>query len=663
MEMNVTGTLLATYGFRTTKVWDTSSGKCKLSVQNVESRPRPLAMRFTNNSTMLHIGSDDRRLRSLDLNNNSPTWQLVAKLEEPENEDQILNAPNQMALNKNGSLIAVAHRLHPLSAWETDGPEHIGYCWRKREEMTKDDIIEVVWHPHDPEVLGLYYDGVVFKWRPYTDESAEISTGATKLAMSRDGDLFATGDAYGTVKVYTVSDFSLLYRLASQDSIFGLAFSPDSRRLYDVRGYYGNAWEPTALTKYADQTSKESDSDTFSLGRSSTISMSVSQNVDPITVISASPIGRLYCYGTEKGTVRLHDTQRGNLGDIYTSKSFLSVEKMSWSDDGQLLCFSDSSKKVFIMSMTGSGTDLDSGVEEKAQIPMKSSTNGSILQLQFHPDSSRLLVRTVSTICIISLASFSVANSADMDTTGCHWITHPRDPALIVGVGSSVLHILDWDLNKLQTSRFEKRPQGNLPDTLESTPAEDVVDRVVVTQDKKHLLVQTSPRAQKTRKSLLYFDTSSFATVDTVMQTDNSHAAEPVLIKPTILSTDMAAQIVAPLSFLSDDRLIFLSRTFSIFSWQLSPSTLAGSFSSPPSLMLMPSGPVASTKGPTGHRKPPTNNDGKMASDRSIKELFSLPGDWISREAQTLCGIWSKERSLLYPRNGELAVVRSITLA
>jgi len=73
MELNSTGTLLATYGYRTTKVWEISTGS-KMSIGNIESRPGPLAMLLTNNSTMLLVGADDRRIRSLDFNQTSPTW-------------------------------------------------------------------------------------------------------------------------------------------------------------------------------------------------------------------------------------------------------------------------------------------------------------------------------------------------------------------------------------------------------------------------------------------------------------------------------------------------------------------------------------------------------------------------------------------------------------
>lgn len=82
---------------------------------------------------------------------------------------------------------------------------------------------------------------MVFKWRAYDDETDEIATEASRLAISKDENIFVTGDVRGTVKMYTKSDLCLLYQLVSEDSVLSLAFSPDLRRFYDVRGYYGNA--------------------------------------------------------------------------------------------------------------------------------------------------------------------------------------------------------------------------------------------------------------------------------------------------------------------------------------------------------------------------------------------------------------------------------------
>lgn len=630
MEMNSTGTLLATYGYLTTKIWETSTGKCNLSVKNIESRPRPLAMLLSDNSTTLLVGMDDRRIRSLDLKQTSPAWQLVAELEEPELEGHFLNSSNHMALNKDGSLIAVSYRGHPLSAWETDGPEHIGHCWRKREEVSRGEVIEAVWHPHDPEVLGLYIEGVVFKWRPYEDKTDEIATGASRLALSTDGNLFATGDVRGTVKVYTTSDFGLLYQLASEDTVFGLAFSPDLRRFYDIRGHYGNAWEPNALMRYAEQRGKDSKSggETASFARNSTASESWSARIDSITILACSPIGRLYCCGTENGTVRLYDTQRGRLADLYISKSFLSIEQMSWSNDGRFLCFCDSSKKIIILSIHHHASNSDPTVETKSEVPTKNNLEGPILQLLFHPDSSFLLVRSSATIGIISLASSSLMETLALPTAETRWIIHPHDSSLIVGLSPNAVKVLDWTLAELQSFRLES-PHHHSESTNSGSPiGQDAVDRVLVTYDKKYILVQMSHSNHNSRDTtFLYFETSRCFTSTAAI--DRREAA--MSITPTVLPQNLSSQIALALSFLSGDKLIFLSRTFSICAWRVP----------------FHSGPLRASK-----------DD----AEDGIKTLFSLPGDWISRDCLALCTIWGGEKSLLCPRNGEVAVVRCAAL-
>ena len=660
MELNSTGTLLATYGYRTTKLWEVSTGICKMSVENIESRPRPLAMLLANNSTMLLVGTDDRRIRSLDLNRTSPTWHLVGQLEEPELEGHFLNSSNYMALNSDGSLIAVAYRGHPLSAWETDGPVHIGHCWRRRDEVARGEVIEAVWHPHYPEVLGLYIEGVVFKWRPHDGNTEEIATGASRLAISRDGDLFATGDVRGTVKVYTTSDFFLLYQMTSEEPLLGLSFSPDLNRFYDIRGYYGNAWEPNALMRFVEQRGKgiESGSETESLAQSLTVSEWRSRRIDSVTVLAGSPIGFFYCCGTEKGTVTLHGTQGGRLADLHVSKSFLSVEQMSWSNDGRYLGFCDSSKRVIIISLMASAGILEPLVETRTELSMKHNTNGPILQLLFHPNSNQLLVFSSSTICTISLISSSVTQLLEWHTAVCKWIIHPQDPALIIGVGSDTIRILDWSLAELQIYRFEYPYNRNMTLNPEGLLNQNTVDRVLVTHDKKHVLVQISSLSPNTKeKTFVYFETPTCSTSAAATPGIDEDRGSTAII-PFIIPKSISSQIDLVLSFLSHDNLIFLSRTFSICSWKL-PLRSGPSLSSSVPGFSFNNKAKATTDLTTPFNHHYVIND--TAVD-VVKPLFSLPGDWISRDCLALCSIWGVERSLLCPRNGEVAVVRCAAL-
>lgn len=638
MELSSSAKLLATYGYRTVKIWELPSGRCKHIIPNIESKPRPLAMRFCRNNKTLLVGMDDRNVRSLDLSQPEPSWKLKAELEEMEIDGHFLNAANYMALNKDGSLIAIAYRGHPLSAWETEGPTHIGHCWRKRDELARGEVIEAIWHPFNAQIIGLYIEGVVFKWNPYDGEVDEIPTGASKLALSTDGSLFVTGDVHGKVKVYTTAGFGLLYQLASQDSVFGLAFSPDSSRFYDIRGYYVTTWEPNVLTEFMEREDKDLDSlsETDSLAQSSSNFPNTALRVDAITALAASPAGSLYCYGTDKGTVSLSSVQKGRMGDIHTTKAFFSIERMIWSDDGKHLAFSDSSKKIFVVGMGGSPGSV---AEQKVEVSLKSSAEGPILQLAFSPDSTHLFVHSLGAVHTICVASSSLVRSLELDEGKVTWIQHPWDSHRQLGFGLKAVYLLGWDFSKLQSFSYD------LPPHLENSMERSQVDTAIPTNDKKQVLVMFSVcDTRSSEKIVCSFETASITTQSASEDLELKDKETPKSITPKILPQGMSSEITTILSFISQNRLVFLSRDFSICSWQYHPG----------SKVSHPIGPRTEAFS--------TSSATKVASN-PVKEIFYLPSDWVSKDCAELCTSWKKERSILFPRNGEVAVVRCAGLA
>lgn len=196
------------------------------------------------------------------------------------------------------------------------------------------------------EALGLYLEGTLFKWHPYEDGSKELRTGANKLVVSRDGSLCATGDANGTIKISGTADFTMLYQLSSQDPVLHLSFSTDYRRLYDVRGTYGDVLEPDSLVRLADSSeltnhSSDAASDTESLARASLRPEHWFDKIDTVTALAAQPVGPLYCYGSEEGIAVLCEVGRGKIEELERSKSYMSIEQVSWSEDGRFVAIAD----------------------------------------------------------------------------------------------------------------------------------------------------------------------------------------------------------------------------------------------------------------------------------------------------------------------------------
>lgn len=263
IHLNNSGSLLLSYGYLTTRVWDLTTGDCVKALKNPARRPRPHTIQFIDDDCAVLVGGEDRCVRAFSLDEEGDSrWHIKANIEEQSLEGTTLNFPMCSELSPDGTMIAFGYRSYPLTVWELEPPMLVGQCSLELDatDMTVQDstfgeVFRVTWHPLSDErqVFGLTQIGLLFKWSPYDDwPSATVQTGAQNMNVSEDGSLIATGDAVGAVKVFATADLSLLYQLSSQDPVMCITFSTDARRLYDVRGRYGNVWQPNTLARLAE---------------------------------------------------------------------------------------------------------------------------------------------------------------------------------------------------------------------------------------------------------------------------------------------------------------------------------------------------------------------------------------------------------------------------
>ncbi|KAJ5740561.1 hypothetical protein N7493_000433 [Penicillium malachiteum] len=409
--------------------------------------------------------------------------------------------------------------------------------------------------------------------------------------------------------------------------------------------------------RYAERLEKgpDSDSETDSLGQSNTLCTVSSKRVDPITVLAASPLGRFYCCGTEHEFVRLFDIQDSKVSDIHDSNSFLSIEHIVWSHNAQFICFSDSSKNIFAASISTSNSMT---VEIVAKIFMKSSTAGPITQLLFHPDSSRIHLSTLTTVFVLSIPSGSVTHSLELSFDVCKWGFHPHDQTIVLGFEPSSIIKCDWTLNKINTFRFQF--PDNVPESSQIDLNRDkmvVIDRILFTSDKNRILSQISTGMGLKEKVILCFPTSCLS--GPLHSRQDSEVEEAKTIIRTFLPKPLASLLYLSIWILGQDRLIFLSKNFSIASCKIPSGQEENShFPSHRRQTIASISSVGTSLNGNGN-----TDDASVLLQYGVKEILPLPGDWISPDSLALCCVWTEERSFLCPRNGEVAVVKSVGLA
>lgn len=258
----------------------------------------------------------------------------------------------------------------------------------------------------------------------------------------------------------------------------------------------------------------------------------------------------------------------------------------------------------------------------------------------------------------ISVATSSMVRSSKLGTPKCRWVIHPQDRSLVVGLGPNSAHILDWELVERQTYKLGYPISQHESSEHVSPSPQSILDRVLVSHDKTYILCQISTSDQPTRaKTFFSITTSSFSASPQTPPGVEDQENITLTIRPTVLPADVSSQIALALAFLPNNRLVILSKTFQVCLWKI-PATGFGS--SPAASRSVPTIALPGRSSMSTSSNRHNQQNGKETALGT--ELFYLPGYWISRESLLLCSVWTKERSLLCPRNGEVAVIRSAAL-
>ncbi|EHK99638.1 putative Vegetative incompatibility protein HET-E-1 [Glarea lozoyensis 74030] len=438
IQLDNMGDVLVSYGYTTTRVWKTTTGECVKIVNNPIKRPRPQSLHFLQGGKLLLAAFEDRVIRTLSLvDDKSVEWEARSHLDEKSEDDTIISAPTCSAISPGGDMIAFGYRAHPVSVWELNPPMHVAKFNMASHETDKTiqeyivgEVIQIAWHPFSGEILGLHREGRLFRWNPYDDDdSINVNSGAYHLSLSRDGSLVATGDTVGALKVYATADLSLLYQLSSQDPILHLCFSTDSRRLYDVRGTYGNVWEPGTLVRLADSSeypdhNSDAWSESESLAKLSLHTQQYFPRTDNLTTLAGQSIRPLYCYGTDDGIAFLCEVGRGKVCELERLTSYMPIEQIVWSEDGEVVAVADLSGRLAIKMIEKAGDDLETWHVKHGSHFMVPSQNGHIRQLLFHTTSRRVGVMIESVL---------PSNMPEVK-----WICHPTLPNYLLGFGSQL---------------------------------------------------------------------------------------------------------------------------------------------------------------------------------------------------------------------------------
>ena len=636
--VSASGKMIAAYGIHCIKIWEIGNGKEFVSIPNLRGS-RAFDMIFAKNDTEILAALDNGVIQGVLFRESQPDWKIVdldLRKKEATVAGTVTNTPCCIAFSTDGEHVAIAFRGAPLSIWRVREPELISRCRRERNDRRLSSgarpwtaVYSVIWHPRSGEILGIYQDASVFKWHPLEDSSHDTSLSATVITLSSDGDLLATSDANGTVKVSKFPECTPIWQLRCEYPVSDLAFSPDNRRLYDLRGCFCHVWEPNALIRLSEfeAPGSETRSESGSTVMSTKISEAEVDIEEPISTLAVSPRGDFYTIGSSEGAVRLlHSTCQVAL-KLWESPSFMPIEHIVWSTDGIHVALRDLAGKIVVRELENASS-VQASRALSARTVFEATIqagDGPIEQVLLSPDSQLLLVASAASAQTWSVDSGACLAKWKAQTvnTISKWVNHPMHKEQLLRISAEQAFSCGWqDLVEISSNSFnipdshKQFASGNrtdrirkpsLPRSMSSDHSHAAIENAMLTQDGAYIMIELARFLENHvgERQLMLFSKSGFG------DSNSRLSSKPV-------PSHLLDRLQLPLGVLPGDRFVFLDNDNWLCSWRL------------------------------------TSTDGRTGIDRH----FFLPRSWLTAECLELCTVL-EDGVFVIPKDGEVAVIQS----
>ncbi len=418
-----------------------------------------------------------------------------------------------------------------------------------------------------------------------------------------------------------------------------ISFSPDSRRLFDLRGQFCNVWEPNALLRLDDAETEDRNNELrrkFSSLPTAPVSEAVAGIRNQITAIAIHSLGNYHAAGNDSGAVSIFNNLKAVAPvEIFKSTGMLTVEHLDWGEDGQHLACAELGGKITVKLVSPQVSDDKWTVKHIFDIKIEVEAGG-IQQIMLNTDSTALLIGNRSSATLLSLnGKFDPVRRLLPPHTPARWIKHPSDPTLFLAFSVDLVRVHRWHnlmeiaglkITHAGMKRQHTEPRSSLiragrsDDSVADENEQNVkINRLIATRTGSHIVFQytISSRADGKHHQTLIFDIYAFqngnSNDDEV--TSSSGIANGV-IKPIFLPENVESRIEIPLGVLSKKRFIFLDKDHVMCSLRLDAR-------------------------------------GAGTVEKAMQEHFFLPRDWLNSDCLELCTLLANG-TFLIPRNGRL---------
>jgi len=585
MALSQNGGKLATYGVASTKIWSVHSGRMLSSTVN-PPRTNARAIDFAENDRTLLFGGDDNNIWQLRCDDPNRVWQILHPnllKDTGRVEGAIFGSPVCISFNGDKTWVGVAYRGAPLAVWRIHDGKCINRCQRApgNPSSTWFVVDRLTWNAVTNHAIGIYRGGYIFKWHPITNENVEKQVFADEIAASPNGRRFATSDPTGTVKVWDFASFRPIFCVRNENLVAAVTFSPDGRRLYDLRGASVIVWasdKVASFDKVDERTNNTNKQKKPSLGL---LNYPMQDNVAPqsVTAFALAPDGSSYCIGDEVGIVLLYQKGEQDSFVLVRFNSSLPITCIKWCESGGYVAVSSLAGVVQVKAICQQTPD-----NPVLPAPSGKFYNGTVDEITFSRDGQLLFISSPeNTGAVWSVAEGRVQARAAMDSgSDRKWLCHPTQPDIILGYGVQDVRAYSWKtLDFLGRASYHELPRqqaygraskATAPEATDSAQpsrindihvVEGSVTKAMLTQDLKHILV--SALVQRSGVGT----TNLMIIPITALETADEGGCLPPSLGFISIAPHILAQIQVPLGVLPSLELAFLDHDLWVCTYSL----------------------------------------------------------------------------------------------
>lgn len=645
VAVNRKGDLVCTSGLSSIKIWEVSAGK-ELATIKKHSDDRVLAVEFGISDDHIVIGYQDQLIACHNWRLGALVYAFRTILKGDENGNQGLRC---VSFSPDRTQVAVGSRARPVELWDLNTMSRTHRCVKKDEISHSEQEVflqpEVIqWHPDSGNLYILYHNTTLISWNPVYDEQTEHNIGAKGMVNSPCGNYLLTSDHDGSVRVFTVPDYSrgratdfhAIYYLKNHGYVCDLAFSPDGRRFYDLRGSVCSVWEPEALVP-AEKPDAEDDrnSSSSSFWDSETVKDSATSHVRAsITAIACAPKDVGFCCGCDDGIITVHDFATGKkIRALPGHASEMAIIGLTWSSSGRYIASGDDSGHVLVRQVKMPvSEDAKMTVYKPSDLRIR---NDGINQLLFSSNDQYLLVSTFSADTVWDVSAKRICHTRTHPSPRhLKWIEHPKDPKQLVSIDAGEVHIFHWvdfaNLTSNGSLRLMRINPDNNPSGKRKLPIErpfdelalqrsytdtpQIVNCVTSTKDAKSIILETLPSFGHDRDRNKHRRIELISTSDLKIATPPSPGPDRVILLDNSIQ-DLARE-VSKLVGSYQNQVVFFNHQHWLCTWEI--GTSVGNY----------------------------------------KRHFFLPKDWVGNEALALVAL-SEGGTVLCPKNEEVAMIKN----